>query len=83
MPSTTGGNKSLLQKRRPLSESIPHGYEKCAAKYSDTSDQATLKALEQLKNDKEAVEMELQHSMFNDEGGISLKIPPDYLGLGV
>lgn len=62
-------------------EKINYGYEKCAAKYSDTSDKATLKALEQLKNDKEAVEMELQRSnvMFNDEGGISVKIPPDYL----
>lgn len=60
---------------------INYGYEKCAAKYSDTSDKATLKALEQLKNDKEAVEMELQRSnvMFNDEGRISVKIPPDYL----
>lgn len=59
-------------------EKINYGYEKCAAKYSDTSDKATLKALEQLKNDKEAVEMELQRSnvMFNDEGGISVKIPP-------
>lgn len=63
-------------------EKINYGYEKCAAKYSDTSDKATLKALEQLKNDKEAIEMELQRSnvMFNDEGGISVKIPPDYLG---
>ena len=33
-------------------------------KNSDTSDQATLKTLEQLKKDKEAVEMELQHSNY-------------------
>ena len=50
------------------------------AKYSDTSDKATLAALEQLKNDKEAIEMELQLSniMLSAKDGISVKIPPDY-----
>ena len=62
-------------------EKINYGYEKCAAKYSDTSDQATQAALEQLKNDKEAIEMELQRSnvALNSKDGISVKLPPDYL----
>lgn len=62
-------------------EKINHGYEKMYEKYGDTSDKATLAALEQLKNDKEAIEMELQRSniMLNSEDGISVKIPTDYL----
>lgn len=63
-------------------EKINHGYEKMYAKYGDTSDKATLAALEQLKNDKEAIEMELQRSdiMLNSTGSIGVKIPPDCLG---
>ena len=62
-------------------EKINFGYEKMHAKYSNSSDKATLKALEQLKNDKEAIEMELQRSnvMLNSDGGISVKVPSDYL----
>lgn len=61
-------------------EKFNYGYEKMYAKYSDTSDKATLAALEQLKNDKEAIEMELQLSniMLSAKDGISVKIPPDY-----
>lgn len=61
-------------------EKINSGYEKMYAKYSNSSDKATLKALEQLKNDKEAIEMELQWSnvMLNSDGGISVKILSDY-----
>lgn len=62
-------------------EKINYGYEKMYAKYGDTSDKTTLAALEQLKNDKEAIEMELQRSnvILNARDGISVKIPPDYL----
>lgn len=62
-------------------EKINSGYEKMYAKYSNSSDKATLKTLEQLKNDKEAIEMELQRSnvILNFDGDISVKILPDYL----
>ncbi len=62
-------------------EKINYGYEKCAAKYSDTPDKETLKALEGLKNAKDAIEMELQLSgiMLDSKGGISVKIPPNFL----
>lgn len=62
-------------------EKINYGYEKCAAKYSDTPDKNTQIALEQLKNDKESIEMELQRSsiLLDLKGGISVKIPPDIL----
>lgn len=61
-------------------EKINYNYEKMYEKYSDASDKPTLAALEQLKNNKEAIEMELQRSsvMLNKDG-ISVKIPPDYL----
>lgn len=60
-------------------ERINHRYEKCAAKSSDTPDKNTQAALEQLKNDKEAIEMELQRSgiLLDTKDGISVKIPPD------
>lgn len=60
-------------------EKINHGYEKMYAKYGDTSDKATLAALEQLKNDKESIEMELQRSnvVLNEDSGIAVKVPPD------
>ena len=62
-------------------EKINYGYEKCAAKYSDTPDKATLKALEGLKDAKDAIEMELQLSgiMLDSKGGISVKISPNFL----
>ncbi len=62
-------------------EKINYGYEKCAAKYSDTPDKNTQATLEQLKSDKEAIEMELQRSsiVLDSKGGISVKIPPDFL----
>lgn len=61
-------------------EKINYNYEKMYEKYSDATDKPTLAALEQLKNNKEAIEMELQRSniMLNKDG-ISVKIPPDYL----
>ena len=60
-------------------EKINYGYEKCAAKYGDTPDKNTQAALERLKNDKEAIEMELQCSgiLLDTKDGISVKIPPD------
>ncbi len=60
-------------------EKLNYGYEKCAAKYSDTPDKNTQAALEQLKNDKEAIEMELQRSgiLLDTKDGISVKIPPN------
>ena len=56
-------------------EKINYGYEKCAAKYSDTSNKATKNALEDLRNSKELIEMELQRSavMLNNDGGIKVK----------
>jgi len=62
-------------------EKINYGYEKCAAKYSDTSNKATENALEDLRNSKELIEMELQRSvvMLDNEGGIKVKIPPNIL----
>lgn len=70
--------KNLLQDLLSW-EKINYGYEKCAAKYSDTPDKNTQAALEQLKNDKEAIEMELQRSgiLLDTKDGISVKIPPD------
>ena len=54
--------------------------EKYYEKYSDATEKPTLAAFEQLKNDKEAIEMELQRSniMLNSKDHISVKIPPDY-----
>ena len=62
-------------------EKINYGYEKCAAKYSDTSDKNTQTALEQLKNDKESIEMELQRSnmLLKTDGHVGVKIIPDFL----
>ena len=60
-------------------EKINYRYEKCAAEICDTPDKDTQAALEQLKNDKEAIEMELQRSsmLLDSKGGISVKIPPN------
>ena len=71
--------KNLLQDLLAW-EKINYGYEKCAAKYNDTPNKATQEALEKFKNDKEAIEMELQRSniMLNSNDGISVKISPDY-----
>ncbi|MCD7775208.1 MAG: helix-turn-helix domain-containing protein [Clostridiales bacterium] len=62
-------------------EKINYGYEKMLAKYGDSTDEATQTTLEQLKNDKEAIEMELQRSniMLGSNDGISVKIPPNFL----
>lgn len=69
--------KNLLQDLLAW-EKINYGYEKCAAKYNDTPDKATQEALENLKNDKEAIEMELQRSnmLLNTDGHIGVKITP-------
>ncbi len=69
--------KNLLQDLLAW-EKINYGYEKCAAKYSDTPDKATQAALEKLKNDKETIEMELQRSsiLLDTKGGIGVRIPP-------
>lgn len=72
-------SKKLLQNILEW-ERINYRYEKSVAKYGDTTEQAVIDALEELKNDKEMIEMELQGSneSFNDKGGISVKILPDY-----
>lgn len=50
-------------------------------KYSDTTNEADKNALEELKNTKEAIEMELHRSnvIFNSDDNISVKVPSDYL----
>ena len=62
-------------------ERINHRYEKCAAETCDTSDKELINILEELKEQKELIELELQHSsiMLNSSDGISVKIPPDFL----
>ena len=47
------------------------------AKYSNSTNEAILQALEKLKNDKEAIEMELQRSniILHANGSISVKVP--------
>ena len=61
-------------------ERINHRYEKCAAEICDTSDKELINILEELKEQKEVIELELQHSsiMLNSSDGISVKIPPDF-----
>ncbi len=62
-------------------EKINYGYEKMLAKYGDSTDDAIQTALEQLKNDKEAIEMELQRSdvVIGSEDSIGVKTPPNIL----
>ena len=62
-------------------ERINYRYEKCAAEICDTSDKEPIKILEDLKEAKEVIELELQHSniMLGSNNGISVKIPPDFL----
>ncbi len=62
-------------------EQINYRYEKSVAQYGDSTDETTQAALEQLKNDKEAIEMELQRSnvMLNSDDGVSVKILPNFL----
>ncbi len=43
-------------------ERINHRYEKCAAEICDTSDKELINILEELKEQKEMIELELQHS---------------------
>ena len=43
-------------------ERINHRYEKCAAEICDTSDKEFFNILEELKEQKEVIELELQHS---------------------
>ena len=43
-------------------ERINHRYEKCAAEICDTSDKELINILEELREQKEVVELELQHS---------------------
>lgn len=59
-------------------ERINYRYEKYAASICDTSDKELIKILDELKEQKEVVELELQHSdiMLNSGNGISVKIPP-------
>ena len=61
-------------------ERINHRYEKCATEICDTSDKELINILEELKEQKEVIELELQHSsiMLNSSDGISVKIPPDF-----
>lgn len=72
--------KNLLQDLLAW-EKINYGYEKCAAKYNDTPNKATQKALEELKNNKEKIEMELQCSnmLLTTDGHIAVRIlPPNF-----
>lgn len=59
-------------------ERINYRYEKCAASICDTSDKELIKILDELKEQKEVVELELQHSnvVLNSSDCISVKIPP-------
>ena len=61
-------------------ERINHRYEKCATEICDTSDKELINILEELKEQKEVIELELQHSsiMLTSSDGISVKIPPDF-----
>ncbi len=43
-------------------ERINHRYEKCAAEICDTSDKELINILDELKEQKEVIELELQHS---------------------
>lgn len=58
-------------------EKINYVYEKSAVKYSDTTNEAAVKALEELRDTKEAIEMELQRSnvVLNPDNNISVKVP--------
>ena len=58
-------------------EKINFGYEKMCAKYSNSTNEVVLQALEKLNNDKEAIEMELQRSnmILHTNGSISVKVP--------
>ena len=59
-------------------ERINYRYEKCAAEIHGTSDKELINILNSLKEQKEVIELELQHSdiSLNAGGGISVKIPP-------
>ena len=78
--------KSVVKRKNLLQdllawEKINYGYEKCAAKYSDTPSKATQEALEELKNNKEKIEMELQCSnmLLTTDGHIAVRIlPPNF-----
>ena len=61
-------------------ERINHRYEKCATEICDTSDKELINILEELKEQKEVIELELQHSsiMLNSSDGISVKIPKEF-----
>ena len=82
---SASANDRLLQKQENLLkdilrwEKINYGYEKCAAKYSDTPDKETLNVLDSLKETKEAIELELQRSnvMLGSKNGITVKISSD------
>lgn len=54
-------------------------YEKNVDKYGNSSNKTEIAALENIKNTKEIIEMELQRSnIVVGKDGISVKIPPDY-----
>lgn len=58
-------------------EKVYYGYQKCAAKYSDTQDKATQNALQELETNIETIEMELQRSMLmlDTTDGLKVKVP--------
>ena len=58
-------------------EKINYRYEKCAAGIHDTSNKELINILNILKEQKEVIELELQHSdiSLNADSGISVKIP--------
>lgn len=62
-------------------EKINYGYEKMLAKYGDTPEETIQKALTEMKENIESIEMELQRSNVvpDDEVGISVKNPHYYL----
>lgn len=61
-------------------ERINYRYEKITAENGESSDKELIKILDELKEQRETVEMELQCSniMLNADGHIGVKILPDY-----
>ena len=61
-------------------EKINRGYEECAKKYSNASEKVIQNTLVELKNSKDAIEIELQRSaiMLDKTDGLKVKIPPNF-----
>lgn len=54
-------------------ERINHRYEKCAAEICDTSDKELINIYEELKEQKEVIELELQHSSIMLNANVRIK----------